>query len=112
MCFLFVRHFHLHLDVLFNDLSYLLLLPVTVATSTHLLVFSLPGVLELLLLVDRLGPEMDFLQLEHVEDIKDGVYPLVHIHSQSSLDPLHVGFQFLLHIFSGKFNCINQLLLS
>ena len=66
--------------------------PVSVATSAHLLVFYLSLVLELLLVVDRLGLEVDLLQLEHVEDVEDGVHALVHVHGQSPLDPLHVVF--------------------
>ena len=95
-----------------DHLGHLLLLPVAVASSAHLLVFSPTLVLELLLLVDRLGLEMDLLQLEHVEDIEDRVCTLVHIHGQSPFDLLHIGVQFLLHFLSGQFDYIDLIPLS
>ena len=101
----------LALCVLVNSLEHLFVLLVALASPAHLLVSSLAAILELLLLIDLFGPQMDFLQLQHIEDVKDWVHLLVRVHRYSLLETLRISFQLLLDIVSREIDHAQQPLL-
>ena len=101
----------LALCVLVNSLEHLFVLLVALASPAHLLVSGLAAILELLLLIDLFGPQMDFLQLQHIEDVKDWVHLLVRVHRYSLLETLRVSFQLLLDIVSREIDHAQQPLL-
>lgn len=101
----------LALCVLVNSLEHLFVLLVALASPAHLLVSGLAAILELLLLIDLFGPQMDFLQLQHIEDVKDWVHLLVRVHRYSLLETLRISFQLLLDIVSREIDHAQQPLL-
>ena len=101
----------LALCVLVNSLEHLFVLLVALASPAHLLVSGLAAILELLLLIDLFGPQVDFLQLQHIEDVKDWVHLLVGVHRYSLLETLRISFQLLLDIVSREIDHAQQPLL-
>ena len=90
----------LALCILVDCLLQLLVLFVALPTSSQLLVFDASGVLILLLLIDLPRFKVDFLQLEHIEDVKNRVDLLVRAHGDPLLETLCVCLQLFLNVVS------------
>ena len=73
---------------------------VALPTPSQLLVFDASSVLILLLLINLPCFEVDFLQLEHIENVKNWVNLLVRAHGDPLLETLRVCLQLFLNVVS------------